>query len=114
MSKLLERQMDFADAVGLLLRKVKEMGYRCTLGEGYRTPEQAAIYASNGLGIPNSLHCKRLAIDINLFKDGKYLGNSEDYEPLGVWWESIGGSWGGRFKKRPDGNHFSFEWEGVR
>ncbi|EAS0269945.1 M15 family metallopeptidase, partial [Salmonella enterica] len=24
------------------------------------------------------------------------------------------GSWGGRFKSRPDGNHFSLEHDGVR
>ncbi|MCV5824473.1 M15 family metallopeptidase, partial [Escherichia coli] len=24
------------------------------------------------------------------------------------------GSWGGRFKSRPDGNHFSLEHNGVR
>ncbi|EAN8981339.1 M15 family metallopeptidase, partial [Salmonella enterica] len=27
---------------------------------------------------------------------------------------SLGGSWGGRFKSRPDGNHFSLEHDGVR
>ncbi|HBA7889882.1 TPA: M15 family peptidase, partial [Escherichia coli] len=26
----------------------------------------------------------------------------------------LGGAWGGRFKKRPDGNHFSLEHDGVR
>jgi len=30
---------------------------------------------------------------------------------LGLYWESIGGSWGGRFG---DGNHFSLEHEGRR
>lgn len=33
---------------------------------------------------------------------------------LGQYWESLGGSWGGRFKSRPDGNHFSLEHDGVR
>ncbi|HBJ0947911.1 TPA: M15 family metallopeptidase, partial [Escherichia coli] len=32
----------------------------------------------------------------------------------GEYWESLGGSWGGRFKSRPDGNHFSLEHNGVR
>ncbi|HAO1973206.1 TPA: M15 family peptidase, partial [Escherichia coli] len=31
----------------------------------------------------------------------------------GEYWESIGGTWGGRFS-RADGNHFSLEHNGVK
>ena len=88
-------------------------GYELTFGETYRTPEQAALNAKTGAGISNSLHTKRLAVDLMLWKDGVYQTDSKAYEPLGKYWESIGGSWGGRFS-RPDGNHFSCMWEGVR
>ncbi|MGO3686517.1 MAG: M15 family metallopeptidase, partial [Proteus vulgaris] len=44
----------------------------------------------------------------------KYLTATSDYKELGEYWESLGGSWGGRFKTRPDGNHFSLEHNGVR
>ena len=90
-----------------------EHGYELTFGEAYRTPEQVALNAKNGSGIANSLHTKRLAVDLNLFKGGEYLKEGLDYTPLGEHWESLGGSWGGRFS-RPDGNHFSLEHEGVR
>lgn len=63
------------------------------------------------VGIPASLHKKKLAADLNLFRDGQYLTKSEDYRPLGEYWEYLGGSWGGRFG---DGNHFSVAWEGVK
>ena len=30
----------------------------------------------------------RLAIDLNLFRNGLFLPDSKDHEPLGAWWES--------------------------
>jgi len=89
-------------------------GYRLTFGETYRTPQQAALNAKSGAGISNSLHTLRLAVDLNLFINGEYKTKTEDYLPLGEYWESLGGTWGGRFKTRPDGNHFSLEHNGVK
>lgn len=96
-----------------LIQFAYQQGYSLSFGEAYRPPEVAERYALEGRGISNSLHTSRLAIDLNLFQKGKYLTKSEDYLPLGEYWESIGGSWGGRFSK-PDGNHFSLEHNGVR
>jgi hypothetical protein len=60
-----------------------------------------------------SIHRDRLAIDLNLFINGQYQESSAAYEPLGLYWESLGGDciWGGRFS-RPDGNHFSLRHDG--
>ncbi len=111
-----EKQKIFARLVGLLIQFACSKGYELTFGEAFRSPEEAKRLAKLGKGIVNSLHCQRLAIDLNLFKDGKYLSNSEDYVPLGVFWEILGEGeirtvWGGRFK-RPDGNHFSLVHDG--
>ncbi|HGE6735865.1 M15 family metallopeptidase [Serratia marcescens] len=111
---LSEKQQLFTKLIAQLILWADEKGYRLTFGEAYRTPEQAALNAKNGSGIRNSLHTKRLAVDLNLFINGQYQTNSAAYLPLGEYWESIGGSWGGRFRDRPDGNHFSLEHEGVR
>ncbi|MBP1037845.1 M15 family metallopeptidase [Serratia fonticola] len=111
--KLSEKQQLFTQLIAQLITYAGDHGMRLTFGEAYRTPEQAALNAKTGAGISNSLHTKRLAVDFNLFIDGVYQTDSAKYEPLGVYWESLGGSWGGRFK-RPDGNHFSLEHEGVR
>lgn len=108
-----EAQRVFAYMVGRLLTWIYDNNYEVTFGEAYRTPEQAALNAKSGAGISNSLHTKRLAIDLNLFINDVYQADSAAYRPLGLYWESIGGSWGGRFSK-PDGNHFSLPWEGVR
>lgn len=60
-----------------------------------------------------SCHKLKLAIDLLLFKDGKYLTKTADYKELGEWWEDQHdmNCWGGRFN---DGNHFSMTWEGVK
>lgn len=106
-----EKQREFTLMVASLIRWAYEHEYELTFGEAYRTPEQAALNAKNGTGIANSLHTKRLAVDFNLFREGKFLQYTEDHQPLGEYWESIGGTWGGRFG---DGNHYSLEHEGVR
>ncbi|HIH5600372.1 TPA: M15 family metallopeptidase [Serratia marcescens] len=111
---LSEKQQLFTKLIAQLILWADEKGMRLTFGEAYRTPEQAALNAKKGSGISNSLHTKRLAVDLNLFINGQYQTNSAAYLALGEFWESLGGSWGGRFRDRPDGNHFSLEHEGVR
>ncbi|MGO4746249.1 M15 family metallopeptidase [Serratia quinivorans] len=110
---LSEKQQLFTKLIAQLILWADEKGYRLTFGEAYRTPEQARLNAQSGKGIANSLHSQRLAVDFNLFINGQYQTDSAAYIELGKFWESIGGSWGGRFS-RPDGNHFSLEHNGVR
>ncbi|HEJ9057277.1 TPA: M15 family metallopeptidase [Serratia fonticola] len=110
---LSEKQQLFTKLIAQLILWADEKGLRLTFGEAYRTPEQAALNAKSGKGITNSLHTQRLAIDLNLFKNGIYQTDSAAYKELGLYWESLGGAWGGRFS-RPDGNHFSLEHNGVR
>lgn len=111
---LVDEQYLFALDVAKLLQYISAKGYKVTLGEAYRTPEQAALYAKEGKGIEKSLHIERLAIDLNLYSpDGKYLTLSENYEPFGIFWESLNklNRWGGYFVSKhsgkiTDGNHF--------
>lgn len=108
MQTLEKNQAIFTKHVGQLIQYIFAQGYECTLGEAFRTQEQAEIYAKNGKGIKNSLHCDRLAIDINLFSpEGKYLTDTKAYAEIGGYWKSLSGTnrWGGDFS-RPDGNHF--------
>jgi len=108
---LREKQSIFAENVAHLINYIYSNQLSCTFGEAHRSVEQAAIYAANGKGILNSLHCKRLAIDLNLFSaDGKYLTGKSDYEPFGIYWESLNklNRWGGNFK-RVDSVHFEMQ-----
>lgn len=110
MKKLSEQQFEFSRNIAKLIEYIYSQGNKCTLGEAFRTPEQAEIYAKKGIGIKNSLHCQRLAIDLNLFDpQGKYCPDSPSYEPFGKYWESLHplNRWGGNFKHpNVDGNHF--------
>jgi hypothetical protein len=100
---LRKKQSKFAEMVALLILFAKQNGYEVTLGDAY---------AKSG-HMSDSLHYIRLAIDLNLFKDGVYLTKTSDHEFLGLFWESMGGSWGGRFT-HPDGNHYSLEHDGRK
>ncbi len=106
---LRQKQSRFALGVAMLIQEAARRGYAVTLGEVYRTPEQAALNASKGTGIKNSLHTDRLAIDLNLFdKRGKYLTDGTGHRELGKWWKSLSPDhrWGGDTKKL-DFNHYS-------
>lgn len=109
---LKQRQVEFAKAIPALINKAFELGYEVTLGDAYRDPRlHGVIGEKKGYGHSRSNHKNRLAIDLNLFKDGKFLQITEDHKPLGEWWESQGGTWGGRFN---DANHYSFEYQGMK
>lgn len=113
---LREKQSLFVRMLAMLIDFAYKQGYELTLGEAYRTPEQAALNAKSGKGIFNSLHTQRLAIDLNLFKGGKYLSDSASHRPLGDFWKSLHPEccWGGDFQPHADGNHYSVTFEGRR
>lgn len=104
MAELSRLQAQFTKKIALLIQFAGCHGLDLTFGDAYRDPIAAYPY-----GRKNSLHKLRLAVDFNLFREGKYLTTTEDYKILGEFWESIGGSWGGRFD---DGNHFSLQIPG--
>jgi hypothetical protein len=105
---LQQQQSCFAIMVAKLIQQAVIMGYEVTLGDAYRDPRlHGAIGVKKGYGTANSFHKQRLAIDLNLFKEGKFLQSTEAHKPLGTWWKSQGGTWGGDFKT-PDGNHYSW------
>ena len=105
---LREQQSLFVEDVAKLLEHIIAAGFHITFGETYRTAEQAAIYANEGKGIINSLHCKRLAVDLNIYTaTGEFLKEAKDYEQFGLFWEKLDthNRWGGHFQ-RVDADHF--------
>jgi hypothetical protein len=109
MSKLTlgQKQRKFTLMIADLINFAYKNGYELTFGDAYRDPRvHGQLGEKKSYSSSNSNHKIRLAVDFNLFKDGKYLDRTEDHKPLGEYWESIGGSWGGRFN---DGNHY--EWK---
>ena len=133
-----QRQRLFVPLVGKLIAQIYSKGFECSFGETYRSDEQAVInsygetkrgalahaiastypalaiaIANNGggNGILLSLHRDRLAIDLNLFKNGVYLASGVEHKQFGEWWEKQHelARWGGRFN---DANHYSITYQG--
>ena len=111
---LRKKQSEFAKLVGKLILKAYDLGFEVTLGDAYRDPRvHGAMGVRKSYSHSKSAHKIRLAIDLNLFKNGEFLETTDDHRPLGEWWEKQHpmARWGGRFD---DGNHYSFEHEGVK
>jgi hypothetical protein len=111
---LRQQQSRFALAVSGLIAQAYAMGYEVTLGDAYRDPRVfGPMGTAKGYGRADSQHKQRLAIDLNLFRDGRFLSSTESHRPLGEWWERqfLDARWGGRWG---DGNHYSLERGGFK
>jgi hypothetical protein len=110
MSALRVKQETFTKNVAMLINFIFNSGCTCTFGDAFRSLEQAGLNAKAGIGVKNSQHCKRLAIDLNLFdKKGIFVSDKTDeYIAIGAYWESLDKAnvWGGNFKRHSDSNHF--------
>lgn len=97
-----ERQELFARLFAKLLAKMHREGYETRLGHVHRTDPK----------YKRRCHWYKLAGDVHLFKDGKYLTRTEDHARFGEWWERQHelARWGGRFH---DGNHYSITYRGM-
>ena len=111
---LIREQSIFLMHVCELLKKASELGFAASGGELYRTPEQQALHVKNGRSqTMSSQHLKRLAIDLNFFREGadgsaELTYNVEDLRPLGAYWESLdpANRWGGSWSSFKDTPHF--------
>ncbi|CAK0758731.1 M15 family peptidase [Gammaproteobacteria bacterium] len=110
MSPLLEQQQHFAQLIALWMRAAYARGFSVTFGDAFR--DQRCPYGAEG-----SYHKRRLAVDFNLFKDGRYLTSVEEWRELGEAWKILDPlcTWGGDFKTGAvgDANHLSYG-EGKR
>ena len=98
-----DKQRRVTYMVAQLILTAYDMGYELTFGDAYRDPRTT-------YGHKDSLHRKRLAIDLNIFKDGKYLTDGTGHKELHDYWDTVGGA------KRIDGdlNHYSLEYGDMR
>lgn len=112
MSLLLQTQQAFTKNVGKLIVYIYANSYSATFADAYRSPEMAALYASQGKGIAHSQHCLRLAVDLNIFNEkNELLSTKADYQKFGDFWKSLPGNcrWGGDFEKLVDLDHFEMQ-----
>ena len=106
---LVPEQAAFLLDVCRLIQYATSQGWTITGGELYRTLEQQQIHVKAGRSkTMNSNHLRRLAIDLNFFKDGKLVWDKNTIAPLGSYWETLHpkNRWGGNFKSLVDCPHF--------
>lgn len=109
-----ETQELFMELLPTLLVKAHALGFKVRGGDLFRDPRvHGEMGTKLGYGAANSCHKLKLAIDLNLFKEGKLLSATESHRELGEWWEKQHPlcRWGGRFN---DGNHYSLEYNGYK
>ena len=110
--KLGQKQELFASLLALLIVKAEELGFKVRVGDLFRDPRVHGEYGEKkGYGAVYSMHKLKLAVDLNLMKDGQWLSHTESHRELGEWWETLDPlcRWGGRFN---DGNHYSLTHDG--
>jgi hypothetical protein len=99
----------FAQDVARLLQWLEANGYQVTLGEAWRPDEMQAIYVRTGRSKTMiNRHGMRLAIDLNIFKDGEWLTDYESLKVVGEVWRRLSPAnvWGGAWKSFKDMLHF--------
>jgi len=97
---LREKQSVFVLMVADLIHYAYQKGYELSFGDAWAKTGHRK----------GSNHYERLAIDLNLYKDGVWRKESEDHGWLHDYWDQLGGA--ERISR--DGNHYSVEHLGRR
>jgi hypothetical protein len=108
------KQRIFTLCISQLITYAYAQGYELTFGDAFRDSRVHGEFGDKqSYSHASSNHKLRLAVDFNLFKNGEYLTADDDYLELGLYWETLHplARWGGHFN---DGNHFSFEHNGIK
>ena len=113
---LSKTQQRFTTCIGLIILYASCKGYGLTFGDAFRDRRVFGRFGYKGsYSNKNSVHKLRLAVDFNLFINGKYIidGDHPAYQDLGQHWKSLDplARWGGDFN---DANHFSFTCWGAK
>lgn len=104
-----QNQEKFTQDLVKLLNYLIDNGYTVRLGEVERTKAQQDLYIKEGKSKTyNSMHLKRCAADLHIFKNGEWLQSKLQLQIIGDYWESLDQSnrWGGNFKSFIDTPHF--------
>lgn len=107
---LVAKQFLFVQNIIKLLQFAIANGYVVTFGEAHRPLEMQKIYVKQGRSKTlRSKHMERLALDLNIFKDGKLQGR-EGIKLLGDYWESLHelNRWGGNWRGLVDAGKSTF------
>ena len=124
--RLGKKQELFMRLLPRLIDQAHKLGFEIRGGDLFRDPRSHGKYGygsrptfpydSFPYGRIKSNHKLKLAIDLNLMKNGKLITSTKGHQELGEWWEKQNDlcRWGGRIgakngKLGKDGNHYSLE-----
>jgi len=94
----------FTHMQALLVLHAAQLGYELAGKWWYRPPDSE-------VGHKKSLHHLSLAVDFDLYLNGKYLSDGTGHDELHDYWDSIGGN----ERIENDMNHYSYgDYGGVR
>lgn len=92
---------------------ILDQGYEIRGGDAFRDPRvHGELGEKVAYGHRNSCHKLKLAEDLYI-RDDVMIKTFDEHLPLGEKWESMGGSWGGRFPS-VDCVHFSLSRGGMK
>ncbi len=112
--RLGQKQELFSRLLPSLYLKAFELGFEIRGGDQFRDPRVHGRFGGKrGYGRAKSCHKLKLAIDLNLMRNGRLVTSTKGHKELGEWWERQDElcRWGGRFN---DGNHYSLTHWGSR
>ena len=96
--KLSEKQQLFSLNIAKLIKYAQIMGFGLTFGHAWRSAEEQQRLLDQGLTKTlESLHLSRLAVDFNVFVNGRLCLDWSQIKFLGDYWESLhpDNRWGG-------------------
>lgn len=109
-----KKQEKFMRMLPRLIDHIHSLGYEIRGGDLFRAPSVfGEIGEKKGYGHRNSCHKLKLAIDLNITKDGVYLrGDAAKtaHDMFHDFWDDLGGS----ERIAHDLNHYSLEHQGMR
>ena len=119
---LREARCAYSVCVAELVLYAVSQGYEAALDEG---TERITDKDPTSDHMKGSLHHLGLAQDLLLYLKGVYLTETAQYQFLGLFWKELGVkkglplAWGGDFldkngRPKPDGNHVSLSWMGIK
>ena len=80
----------FSQLLCQLVRQIEQNGYQVSVGEVLRMNAQQVFNVKNGLSkTMDSYHLKGLAVDLNIFKNGKVITLDSDFKLVAQYWESL-------------------------